>query len=389
MILLEKSFFETRNMEITIPTNAIVNINKGVTAFIRTKYDDILFDRLTSNQAKSLLNTHDFRQLQSDVFFLANNLNDYSKNWNLGKYLLFVLKYFNDNSIPFDSGIYCDIFSNLEKASPIIGKLGEEYSNVQDRLVNELIENLLHRLDVEHSFKNSDIFSPLKDLSTQSSFDKELLRKILLSKSISNGNKAYIDRARKIFNEENDTSTDPKLQPVILKGYLKSGNNPKENLQNLIKEFSTIDMNLQSKSENYRRAIVGQVSNPELMDEIINNYIFNKKLMGTSERAYSLMLVPACLGNNKNFDNYFNNYFLPNFMKITEEFRSTQFLFKSMINCTVSLICDSEQLEQFERIIKENDIKECPNAIKQACEDARNNILIIENDGDEIRKSLS
>ena len=273
--------------------------------------------------------------------------------------------------------------SNLEKISPIITKLG--LSDVQTKLLEKFYQSLMKELDVEGSFKNGNIFSPLQDLSTQSSFDKELLRKILLSKSIGSGNQQFIMKAAELFNDsgKSDTTADPKLEPVILQGYLKAG----DNLNNLIDCYSKIDINLQSKVENYRRAIVGQLSDPNLLDEIINNFIFNKDLVGTSERAYSLMLAPNCVKSSE-FDNYFNNYFLPNFMKITEEFRSTQFLYKGIINSNISLVCDAGQLQNFQKIVEENQIKECANAIRQACEDARNNILVIEQQGEEIKRSL-
>ena len=383
---VQKILLEQKTIEMTVPENAIINLNKNVTAFIRTKYDKDLFERLISENGKKLLNSHDFRQLQSDFFFLANNLNDYAKDYNLGDYMTFVLKYFaggQGDSIPFDSGVYCEIFSNLEKISPIITKLG--LSDIQTKLLEKFYQSLIADLDVEGSFKNGDIFSPLKDLSTQSSFDKELLRKILLSKAIGSGNQEFIMRASELFNDngKSNITADPKLEPVILQGYLKAG----DNLQNLIDSYSKIDINLQSKVENYRRAIVGQLSDPTLLDDIINNFIFNKDLVGTSERAYSLMLAPNCVKNSE-FDNYFGNYFLPNFMKITEEFRSTQFLYKGIINSNISLVCDAGQLQSFQKIVEENQIKECANAIKQACEDARNNILVIEQQGEEIKRSL-
>ena len=93
------------------------------------------------------------------------------------------------------------------------------------------------------------------------------------------------------------------------------------------------------------------------------DWLFSDQV-SSNERGWALTTIPKMAGAN--IQNYYNDIFLPRFLKIHAEFKETQFIFPKIIKANLGQLACENSLQSFLKIITDNGIKEAHMAVAQS-----------------------
>lgn len=340
--------------EIDVPENAVININKDASSFLRTNYSSELLHRLLNSELSAM----DQRYLQSDVFYLATSGHD----GKIADWLDLVFDWYYKNAF-LDTAVLSEIMRNISALNPIIAELGCSDAWNDKKLMFYI-----------------KFFEQVGWSSDNDTVDKQALRSELISNLISCGHQQIIQTGVDKFHS-GDYS--PKMGYCIYKAYLYA--NPEKHVDELIKLYGETDLAEAAKRENIRNAVFSKIGCDQLRPKIAD-FMFSNQI-SKSERGKYLAALGRCAGSN--YRAYFRDTFLARFLQITEEYQETQFLYSRAIDGNVKLAYKQEDLNEFLSIIKDNNIKPGAKAIAQAKEGAERNIRILETQGESIKNALS
>lgn len=227
--------------EIDVPENAVININKDASSFLRTNYSSELLHRLLNSELSAM----DQRYLQSDVFYLATSGHD----GKIADWLDLVFDWYYKNAF-LDTAVLSEIMRNISALNPIIAELGCSDAWNDKKLMFYI-----------------KFFEQVGWSSDNDTVDKQALRSELISNLISCGHQQIIQTGVDKFHS-GDYS--PKMGYCIYKAYLYA--NPEKHVDELIKLYGETDLAEAAKRENIRNAVFSKIGCDQLLGSLGQNF---------------------------------------------------------------------------------------------------------------------
>lgn len=340
---------------LTVPTNALININPDAGSFIRCNYSQELLDRMFQNFTAQ--SAHDKMSIMSDLFHQVN-----ATTLSLTDFLTIIFKHYSD--IELDYAIFAEMFKIFALLAEIIQKSGQTKQWAAKRMA--FIKS--HFAKIGYSAKEGE------------SLDNEMLRPLFIGQLIGLGDEECINWGTQAYKTGNFTQ---KIGAVVYKAYLKS--NEPNALNNLIALYDETPIEQSAKRSNLRTAMGSLVSCEKSCQAGID-CVFSEQF-SQSERGWMLGALPTMAGGN--FSSYFDKIFMPKFLDIHKELQETVYIFQQLVKATLSQIADKKQIDGFMDLIDKHQIKEAHMAVAQGKDCALVNCGIVDRESDRLAKFFS